>query len=113
MKRGLPASRLCADGRIMSDVLDLLRAVQPMPRGERMARRMGNGALPPRGVFPLWWRLFMRMTTPFSGQAIWACDDMYGTTILVRRAAAPLRKCREQRQGWRSMAKWWWLEAQR
>ena len=83
------------------DVMARLAAAQPLPRGERLATWLGSKS---RERFPLpLWRRLLRCS-PFAHhivQLAWPTigeDEPSKAATLVRRWAAPLRRCREQRQ---------------
>lgn len=78
------------------DVMSRLAAVQPMPRGERLALCYGADRYPPRRAWDL---LFRSRTLSALAEAIEQDEPRFGATALWREYAAPLRKCREELQG--------------
>ena len=74
----------------MTDVVERLASVQPLPRGERMAREFDayQPGCAPRSA--RWWR--------------WMINSLYIARVWgegssgIRAHAAPLRKCREERK---------------
>ena len=77
------------------DVMYRLASIQPMPRGERLAQydvRCG----PIHNAEPLWERM--------AWGSRWV-SGVIGRAANVRRAAAPLRKAREERQGLNNVCK--------
>ena len=100
------AGILRAENEMMLDplrvILEQLHSVHPLPRGKRLAGQIKKYAnqsrhedVPDR----LWRNLVIR-----SSSLLWvaACP----TEEQLLKYAAPLRKCREQRQMWREKAKW-------
>lgn len=77
-------------GNNYDDVMTRLLAVEPLPRGERMAREFDayQPGCAPRSA--RWWR--------------WMINSLYLARVWgegssgIRAHAAPLRRCREQRQ---------------
>lgn len=93
----------------MSNVMDCLLAIEPLPRGERLVQWAAKHRIQlAQDKQRLWWRLldskgpvFLWDTSPNSG----FCDHCVERDIRTIRAwAMPLRKAREQRQHWRTKA---------
>lgn len=82
----------------MTDVMSRLLAVEPLPRGERLARNIDR-AISPQGN-RLWWRMINPDNPIYT--VIAAVAQM--TSRGVRNYARPLNKARVERRLWRKEA---------
>jgi hypothetical protein len=85
------------------DVMMRLQAVEPMPRGERLARMIedppknGDGHTD-RMLYPLWDRMIDRGRILLPLDDVFALETAAQAAALWRSYAAPLRRCREERK---------------
>lgn len=95
------------------DVMQRLAAAQPLPRGERLARSHDPfwwaQAKPPtvdprERPDPLWYALLERGSVVGPLDNAFVMQAAVESAALWREYAAPLRRCREERQMWRRKA---------
>lgn len=86
------------------DVMERLASIQPLPRGERLARYVDQPSELKPGFNALWEHLFDGSRTLNALDNLFALDDVYPSRLVSLRThadrwrayAAPLRKARER-----------------